>query len=229
MGLTGPHSPLLRWVTSSISGARAGGAHLCFCSRAGFSLHCSSETLLRSTQRQRNAPRLRSNSEPYWLVPADHPSGHVSQARALLWCVVHQPGSPFTAAGSVPIQYFCHHFRITTEITGFSVTLPSRALLAPPIMSPITFALSDVHFGVGWCIYCSDSFFQPSALLDIFGMCSPLPNVRAGHSLRHARHSTARPEWDSPVRIRHSSTGSHRESPALAQAALTSVSTVGLA
>ncbi|KAJ1127933.1 hypothetical protein NDU88_006326 [Pleurodeles waltl] len=77
MGLTGPRLPLLRLVTSSVSGACAGGTHLCLCSRAGFSLHCSSETLLCSAQWQRKAPRLRPDSGAYWLVPADLLSAHL--------------------------------------------------------------------------------------------------------------------------------------------------------
>ncbi|KAJ1081961.1 hypothetical protein NDU88_002133 [Pleurodeles waltl] len=75
MELTGPQLPLLRRATSSVSGARTGGAHLCLCSRATFSLHCSSKTLLRSAQRQRKAPRSRPDSGAYWLVTADLPSG----------------------------------------------------------------------------------------------------------------------------------------------------------
>ncbi|KAJ1189005.1 hypothetical protein NDU88_005758 [Pleurodeles waltl] len=153
MGLTGPQLLLLHWATSSISSARSGGDHLCLQSRASFSLHCSSETLLHSTKRQHKAPRLRSDSKAYWLVPADLLSGRLSQAWALL-CVGRQPNSPFTAAGSLTIEYFCHHFRIAADITGFSVTLPCRDLLAPPIMSSVTLRFLRATLGLvvyhGW-------------------------------------------------------------------------------
>ncbi|KAJ1145302.1 hypothetical protein NDU88_011591 [Pleurodeles waltl] len=77
MELTGPQLPLLRRATLSIPGARTGGAHLCLCSRASFSLHCSYDALLCSTQRQCKAPRSRPYSGAYWLVTADLPLGRL--------------------------------------------------------------------------------------------------------------------------------------------------------
>ncbi|KAJ1156772.1 hypothetical protein NDU88_009489 [Pleurodeles waltl] len=74
MELTGPQLPLLRRATSSVPGAHTGVAHLCLCSRTGFSLHCPSEKQLRSAPRQRKAPWLRPDSGAYWLVAADIPS-----------------------------------------------------------------------------------------------------------------------------------------------------------